>query len=557
MPTSPPRPPGLPISLRYPDVPVGSVLAGAARRYGERVAFRHTFEEITFRGLWESACRFANALRRHGVGRGDTVALHLPNCLAFPVAYYGTLLSGATFSPANPLLPPEALADQLADSGASVVVTHGSVAGALRDIDVDLLITVRPRNAGALDFDRFVAGAPTTRPAVDLAPGTDLAHLGYTGGTTGRSKGVRLTHRNVIVNALQYTCWSFGGVPVLDERGDVTVDQIGDEREWPARLGTGVTLNLTPWFHAMGLGRLNLGVLSGTSVTVHERLDPRAYVAEAERLRVTSLSGAPALFAALLKCEDFHTADLSSVRSLSSGAAPMPRVVADALRARFPDAVITEGYGLTEATMGITTGPTWRSGTRKVGTVGVPVFDTEVRIVPSGGDPERDALPPGTPGEVCVRGPQVMGGYHGRDDETAAVLDRGWLRTGDIGVFDDEGYLSIVDRKKDLLLYKGYNVYPRELEELLLAVPGVASAAVVGRPAPDVGELPVAFVVRAPRSGDGSGDSSGGVTAEAVLAAVNEQVPPYKRLREIHFVDAIPVSGAGKVLKRQLRERLG
>lgn len=534
--------------MPYPDVPVGSILAGAARRYGDRVAFRHAGEELTFSQVWEQACRFATALGRHGLERGDVVALHLPNCPAFPVAYYGTLLAGATFSPVNPLLPPRALADQLADCGARVVVTHGRVAESLRDIDVDLVVTVSPRETDALDFDRFVAEAPPTRPEVEIDPRTDLAHLGYTGGTTGRSKGVRLTHRNVVVNALQYACWGSGGVPSLDDSGDVTVIQIGDDAEWPSRLGTGATLNLTPWFHAMGLGGLNIGVLSGTSVTIHDRFDPRAYVADAERLGVTTLSGAPALYAALVKCEDFHTADLSSVRALSSGAAPMPTVLGEALLARFPDAVLSEGYGLTEATMGVTANPSWRSGTRKVGTVGVPLFDTEVRIVAVDGDPERDTLPPNTPGEVCVRGPQVMQGYHNRPEETAAVLDHGWLRTGDIGMLDDDGFLSIVDRKKDVLLYKGYNVYPRELEELLLALPDVASAAVVGRPVTEVGELPVAFVVPSPRADD--------VTAESILTAVNAQVPPYKRLREVHFVDAIPVSGAGKVLKRQLRERL-
>jgi long-chain acyl-CoA synthetase len=409
---------------------------------------------------------------------------------------------------------------------------------------------VSPRRCrtSPLDFRDLLAQAPATRPDVTIDPRVDVAQIGYTGGTTGRSKGVPLTHRNVVVNAVQYACWGSGGVPTLDDGGEVTVTQIGDEAEWPSKLGTGVSVNLTPWFHAMGLGGLNIGVLSGASVTVHGRFVPEKYAADAERLRVTSLSGAPALYAALLRCERFRTADLSSVRSLSSGAAPMPKALGEALAARFPDAVLAEGYGLTEATMGVTANPSWRSGTRKVGTVGVPLFDTEIRIVPPGGDPEQDALPANTRGEVCVRGPQVMHGYLDRPEETAAVLDRGWLRTGDIGVVDDDGFLSIVDREKDVLLYKGYNVYPRELEELLLTVPGVAAAAVVGRPADDVGELPVAFVVRSPEA-----DS---LTADTALAAVNAQVPPAKRLREVHFVDTIPVSAAGKVLKRELRERL-
>jgi long-chain acyl-CoA synthetase len=178
---------------------------------------------------------------------------------------------------------------------------------------------------------------------------------------------------------------------------------------------------------------------------------------------------------------------------------------------------------------------------RTAGTVGLPVPDTEIRVVDDAGAP----LPAGEPGEVCIRGPQVMTGYKDRPDETADVLVDGWLHTGDIGVLDADGYLAIVDRKKDMLIYKGYNVYPRELEELLFRQPGVAGAAVVGRPDPVAGELPVAFVV-APGIADG----------DALLAAVNEQVTPYKRLRELHLVEAIPVSAAGKVLKRELRERL-
>ncbi|MEU3275206.1 AMP-binding protein [Saccharomonospora sp. NPDC006951] len=545
--TSLSRPPGLPVSLTYPEVPVSALLAGSAQRFADRVAFQHGEERLTYAELYTDARRFANALLARGIGSGDTVALHLPNRLSYPVAYYGTLLAGATFSPANPLLPPKDLAAQLADCAARAVVTYGPVAAALEGTDAGLVIVDEPDSAGALGFDAFLADAGTNppEPAVDVH--TDLAHLAYTGGTTGRSKGVRLTHRNVLVNTLQYACWGTGSVPCLDESGHPVLDQIGDAREWPVRLGTGIGINLTPWFHAMGtIGSLNVPVLSGATVVLHDRFDPPSYVADAERLRVTSMGGAPALFAALLACPPFHTADLSSVRMITSGAAPMPHDMINALRERFPDVVVAEGYGLTEATMGATLSPSWRSGTRKTGSVGVPAFNTEVKIVAAEGGEEP--LPAGTKGEVCLRGPQVMAGYHQREAETAAVLVDGWLHTGDVGVLDEDGFLSIVDRKKDMLIYKGYNVYPRELEELLITLPGVATAAVVGKPSPGIGELPVAFVVRAPGHDD--------LAEGALLTAVNAQVVPYKQLRELHFVESIPVSAAGKVLKRQLRERL-
>lgn len=311
-------PPGLPNSLDYPEVPVGSLLAGAATRYGDRTAFQHGDQKLSFTQLWESACRFANALLDRGVGKGDTVALHLPNCLAFPIAYYGTLLAGATFSPANPLLPPGDLAAQLADCEAKAAVTFGPVAAALAGTGVELVIVVQPTDEGQLDFQDFVATAEQAAPRVDIDV-DNLAHLAYTGGTTGRSKGVRIPHRNVVVNTLQYACWGSGAVPVLDADGNPTLDQIGSEDEWPVRLGTGIGINLTPWFHAMGtIGGLNVSVVSGGTVVIHDRFDPQSYVADAQRLRVTSMSGAPALFAALLACEDFHKADLSSVRAITS-----------------------------------------------------------------------------------------------------------------------------------------------------------------------------------------------------------------------------------------------
>jgi long-chain acyl-CoA synthetase len=549
-------------SLDYPEVPVGALLAGAARRFGERTAVHYYGRELTYAQLQSRAAAFANALGAAGIGRGDVVAIHLPNCPQYPIAYYGTLLAGATFSPANPLLPPADLAAQLADCGAVAAVTWAPVAPALaavRHRTAVRLVLVTDR-AQALDpalrvaldagqdFEEFHAAAPTTPPDVPIDVYADLAHLAYTGGTTGRSKGVQLPHRNVVVNTLQSACWGSGSVPAPDAHGGLVLEQVEPAEERPVRLGEGSAINLTPWFHAMGtIGGLNVPVLAGGTTILHERFDPTVYLADAEKFRVTTMGGAPPLFGALLQHPDLDTCDLTSVRSISSGAAPMPVEMIEGLRRRFgSEVVIAEGYGLTEVTMVATMGPQGRSGVRKIGTVGLPVFDTEVRVVdPAGAD--LTPLPSGERGEVCIRGPQVMTGYRSRPEETAAALVDGWLRTGDIGTVDEDGYLSIVDRKKDMLLYKGYNVYPRELEELLFARPGVVGAAVVGRADPVAGELPVAFVV-APGLGERD--------AAALMAAVNEQVLPYKRLREVHLVDEIPVSAAGKVLKRALRDRL-
>jgi long-chain acyl-CoA synthetase len=523
---TPQTPPGFPRSLDYPRVPVGAILRGSAQRWPDRVGWIDGDQQLTFSVALQRASQFAHALRARGVGRGDVVAVHAPNCIDYPVVYYGILLAGATFSPTNPLLPPDDLAFQLTDCHARVVVTWSLVADAVKAvrerIPAELVVTIND------DLEDFLAGHPTEPPDVDIDVDNDLAHLAYTGGTTGRSKGVELPYRNVVVNTLQYACWGSGSLPVVTD-GALTLDQIGDPAEFPGRLGTGIGINLTPWFHAMGtIGGLNIAVLSGSTLVLHLRFDPGRYLEDAEKYRVTSMGGAPPIYVALLQHPDIDKRDLTSVLSISSGAAPLPVEVLEALKVRFPQAKVGEGYGLTEVTMGATSNPSWRSGTRKVGTVGVPVFDTEIKLVD---------------GEVCIRGPQVMRGYHNRPEATADVLsDDGWLRTGDIGALDDDGYLTIVDRKKDMLIYKGYNVYPRELEEVLFQHPAVANAAVVGKRDIAVGELPIAFVVL--------GED---VDANEIMHWVNERVTPYKKLRDIRVIPEIPVSAAGKVLRRELR----
>ncbi|MCF6743520.1 acyl--CoA ligase [Blastococcus sp. KM273128] len=558
-------PPGLPRSLDYPSVPVGSILRAAVRRWGDRTAFVDHDVPLTFTELGARAHAVAGWLADHGIGRGDVVAVHIPNCRQYPPLYYGILLAGATFSPTNPLLPAADLAAQLDDAGATVLITWDQVLpfvrGAVTQTGVETVVVTG--EAHTLDFAArldglepadvdladLLAGDPTDRhldAGIDVA--TDLAHLAYTGGTTGVSKGVELPHRQVVTNVVQSGCWTAGALPVLDEEGDVTLQQVLGPDECPTRLGEARIINLTPWFHAMGaIGYLNGMVMGGTMTVIHMRFDPVKYVEDMVRYEVTSIGGAPPVFVALLQVPGFAEADLSHVRGISSGAAPLPVTLIQKMQALMPNATIGEGYGLTEVTMMATGNPTFRSGTRKPGTVGVPIFDTEITIRPIGGG---DPLPPGERGEVCIRGPQVMRGYAHRPEATAESIDAdGWFHSGDVGILDEDGYLAIVDRTKDMLLYKGYNVFPRELEEVLFGVPGVAGAAVVGRPDEEAGELPVAYVVR---KDDADGAA---LTAESVMAAVNDKVTPYKRLRDVRFIDAIPVSAAGKVLKRELAAR--
>jgi long-chain acyl-CoA synthetase len=558
-------PPGLPRTLDYPQVPVGSIMRAAVRRWGDRTAFVDRDVPLTFTELGARAHAVAGWLADHGIGRGDVVAVHIPNCRQYPSVYYGIMLAGATFSPTNPLLPAPDLAAQLTDAGAKLLITWDQllpfVRGALAQTPVETIVVTGEAHIadfaarldglepGDVDLAELLAGDPTDRHLdADLDVANDLAHLAYTGGTTGVSKGVELPHRNVVTNVLQSACWTSGSLPVLDEAGDVTIEQqLGDE-EYATRLGEARIINLTPWFHAMGaIGYLNGMVMGGTMTVIHMRFDPAKYLEDAVKYRVTAIGGAPPIFAALLHLPNIAEADLSHVRGVTSGAAPLPVSMIERMQQLMPDATIGEGYGLTEVTMQATGAPSFRSGTRKPGTVGVPIFDTEISIRPIGGG---DPLPPGERGEVCIRGPQVMRGYAHRPDATADAIDAdGWFHSGDVGILDEDGYLAIVDRTKDMLLYKGYNVFPRELEEHLHRVPGIAGAAVVGRPDEDAGELPVAYVVRK------DDDAGAALTPESVMAAVNDKVTPYKRLRDVVFIDAIPVSAAGKVLKRELAQR--
>ncbi|MCD2190030.1 class I adenylate-forming enzyme family protein [Actinomycetospora soli] len=524
-----------PISLDLPVVPVGALLDGAARRYGDRAALVHHDDVLSFRALWTEACGVAHALVARGIRPGDVVGLHLPNSLVWPVAYHGILLAGATVALASPALPPELLRAQLEDAGVVAVVS--------RDTTLPNVVGTDGRR---LDLPVEPVDGP---PDLEIDPTVALAHLAYTGGTTGRSKGVELTHANVVANVLQYTASGSGAVPVPDVHGGVTVEQTSPPEEHPVRLGEGVSLAVAPWFHAMGTNGLTIGLVTGTTAVVQDRFDPAAYLADVERHRATTLSGAPAMYHALLAHPDARTRDLSSVRSVTSGASPMAVAQAERIAALMPDAIVLEGYGLTEATMALCTSPSARSAHRRIGTVGVPIADTELVLLEVGtGRPGDAPVGIGERGEIWARGPQVMRCYHHRPDETAETLVDGWLRTGDIGIVDDDGLVSVVDRVKDMLLFKGYNVYPRELEERLVARPEVLTAAVVGLPDEAVGEVPTAAVVLSAGSGPD-------VVAD-LAAAVNGAVRPYERLRGIFVVDALPVSAAGKVLKRDLRDAL-
>ncbi|UCF82405.1 MAG: long-chain fatty acid--CoA ligase [Desulfobacteraceae bacterium] len=555
-----------PKSLNYLEQPVYSILDHTAARVPNRLAIIFGGMELTYSELKNLADRFANALVSVGLKKGEKVAIHLPNCPQFAIAYYGVLKVGAIFTPLSPLLAPKEAQYQLNDSEAKILISldlvYPGIASIIPETKVEKIITtsladcynpvIQPLKPlekilvpDTIDMAPLLKDHQPEVPEVEIDVFSDLAHLAYTGGTTGVSKGVMLTHYNVVVNVIQYANWSSGAQTEIKDGVPIQVYPPGVDpiKDRLTARDQETALVVVPWFHAMGsIGALNVMIFGGTTMVVFPRFEPKEYLDAISKYKATVLGGAPQLYIQLVNHPDFDSYDISGVKIASSGAAPLAKSVLEKMQDAFSGAVC-EGYGLTECTMGATHTPPDRSKIR-VGAVGMPVFDTECKVVDlvTGED-----LPPGKEGEICIKGPQVMQGYWNKPEETAEVLKDGWLHTGDIGKEDDDGYFYITDRKKDMIIYKGYNVYPRELEEVLFKHQAVEQCAVVGKYDIRVGEAPVAFVQLRKEAN---------ATAEELMEHVNSQVAAYKKIREVKFLNAIPVSPAGKVLKRKLREML-
>lgn len=558
----------MPRKIEYPDASIIAMLKGSVQRYGDRVAYIFQDTQFTFNEVYEQSLKLANALQRMGIGRGSIVATHLPTCPQYIVAYYGIIMTGATYSPINPLLPIDDLLYQLNDCNAQAVITYDLFAQSIQKVwdktsleQVIVTSALEAKEEGSnVDLSSYgenwyslgelLAAHPAEEIDVSIDPHNDLVHIAYTGGTTGRSKGVMITHYNLLCNILQSAAWSCGCLPKVQKDGTVVIERVeqDDERylaEYATIPGTGVRISPAPLFHGAGvIGSIVFPTLMGTTTLLIERFDPTNFLESIERYHVSEVAGAPQMFNYLLRHPDIDKYDYSSVRIINSGAAPIATELMKLLIDYFPNAVVTEGYGLTEATATAVSSVSFRSGLRKLGTVGLPIYDTKVKVIALDG-PDYAPLPAGEAGEVCIQGPQVMKGYYNKPEQNAETFINDWLRTGDIGVFDDEGFLSIVDRKKEMLIYNGYNVYPRKLEELLFEHPAVANAVVIGKPYASVGEIPKAFVIV---------KAGMNVTAEELLEFVNSKVIHYSKIRELEFVDEFPVTASGKILKRALRD---
>jgi acyl-CoA synthetase (AMP-forming)/AMP-acid ligase II len=514
--------------VTIPDVPVTDhLLSGVGERLGKTALVdAASGRRMTFGELAESIRRVAGGLASRGLAKGDRIAIYSPNTITYPSAFHGAAYAGGVVTTVNPTYTAEELTNQLRDSKARFLITVGpfldkakeaaEAAGGIQEI---FTFDGAP---GSTPFAQLMAAEPLAdadRPRID--PAKDLVALPYSSGTTGISKGVMLTHRNLVANMVQLKGTDSLCRPIT-EKDTITA--------------------VLPFFHIYGLGVImNYALWKGATLVVFQRFDLEQFLAAIQEHKVTFAHLVPPILLGLAKHPLVDKYDLSSLEGIMSGAAPLGGELAQAVEERL-GCVVGQGYGLTETSPVTHTAPNQRRGQTPYDSIGPSLPNTEIQIV----DPETGkALGPGERGEVWIRGPQVMVGYFAQPGATAATIDEdGWLHTGDIGYVDEEGLCRIVDRVKELIKYKGYQVAPAELEAILLTHPAIKDAAVVRSPDEEAGEVPKAFVV-----------SDGSLTEEDVMAYVAEHVSPQKKVRRVEFVDSIPKSPSGKILRRILVER--
>ncbi|GAA4808457.1 4-coumarate--CoA ligase family protein [Streptomyces ziwulingensis] len=509
------------------DLPIHEAVLGRAAEFGDAPALIDGTDGTTlgYAQVDRFHRRVSAGLAEAGVRKGDVLALHSPNTVAFPLAFYAATRAGASVTTVHPLATAEEFAKQLTDCAARWIVTvsplletarrAAELAGGVREVFV---CDSAPGHRSLTDM----LGSTAIEPVVAIDPVEDIAVLPYSSGTTGLPKGVMLTHRQIATNLVQLE------PAVTTGPGDRV-------------------LAVLPFFHIYGLTALMNGPLrQGATVVVLPRFDLEQFLAAIQNHRITDLYVAPPIVLALAKHPLVAQYDLSSLKRVTSAAAPLDARLAAACSARLGLPPVGQAYGMTELSPGTHVVPMDATADAPPGTVGKLIAGTEMRLV-SLDDPGTD-LGPGESGEILIRGPQIMKGYLGRPDATAAMIDpEGWLHTGDVGHVDADGWLFVVDRVKELIKYKGFQVAPAELEALLLTHPDIADAAVIGGYDENGNEIPHAHVVRRP--------TAPALTESEVMAYVAGQVAPYKRVRRVTFIDGVPRAASGKILRRQLRER--
>ncbi len=538
----------IPHSLTYEDIPVQSLLTRAYEKHPNKISVHFMGRDLTFKEVYESSLKFANYLRRLGVEKGDRVAIMLPNCPQAVIAYYGVLLAGGIVVQTNPLYTERELQYQMEDSGAKVILSldilYPRITKVIKRTKIENVIitaikdylpfpknliypfiqkkqygfSVKVEHKGITHL--FTEIMRTQEPAsleVDFNSEDDIALLQYTGGTTGPPKGVMLTHKNLIANTKMCDAWMY-----------------------KCKDGEEVFLGVLPFFHVYGMTTvLILSVMKYSKMVLLPKFDIEQTLKAIDKHKPTLFPGAPTMYIGLLNHPEIGKYDLSSIKACLSGSAPLPVEVQEKFEA-ITGGKLVEGYGLTETSPVTHVNFIW--GNRVKGSIGVPWPDTDAVILRSS---DGIILPPGEIGEIAIKGPQVMKGYWNRPEDTAMTFIDGWFLTGDLGYMDENGYFYVVDRKKDMIIAGGFNIYPREVEEVLYEHDAVQECVVAGIPDPYRGETVKAFIVLK------EGKS---VTEEELDKYCRQNLAAFKVPRYYEFRKELPKTAVGKILRRTLVE---
>ena len=520
----------------------------SVKKFGTAVAYECMGKTLTFQELDRLSAQFANYLIFElKLSKGSRVAIQMPNVLQYPVAMFGALRAGMVVVNTNPLYTPSEMKHQFNDSGADVVVIVANFASNLEKIRSDIqakhviltelgdllgglkgsIVNLVVKHVKKMVPAYHLPGAVSFKKALTLGANHSFkkvastldepAFLQYTGGTTGVSKGAELTHGNIVANMQQISAWM---KPKLLERQEIVITAL-------------------PLYHifALTVNCLAMLKIGAHNVLITNPRDMKAFIGDLSKKRFTVITGVNTLFNGLLNQEAFGKLDFSGLKIAVGGGMAVQKATAEKWKA-VTGVPLAEGYGLTETAPVATCNPI--DGTERIGTIGMPLPNTEVMIADDAGNPV--AL--GERGEIFIKGPQVMKGYWNRPEETALVMQGDWFKSGDIGVMDADGFTKIVDRKKEMILVSGFNVYPNEVEDAIASCPGVLEVGVIGMPDPKSTEKVVAYVVKKDQA----------ITQEMVIAHCKEFLTNYKVPKEVYFTDELPKTNVGKILRRKIKE---